>query len=84
MKQLPEVSLAFWITKIAATPLGETAGDLFAQTLKLRLLPHHDRPVPALRGDRSRPAAFPPLQPVLLLDSHPVDQHRRHPRCPTS
>ncbi|MFD7941746.1 hypothetical protein [Streptomyces sp. NPDC059744] len=35
MKKLPEVTLAFWVTKIAATTLGETAGDLFAQTLGL-------------------------------------------------
>ncbi|MET8403791.1 hypothetical protein [Streptomyces sp900116325] len=35
VKKLPEVTLAFWITKIAATTLGETAGDLFAQTLRL-------------------------------------------------
>jgi uncharacterized membrane-anchored protein len=35
VKKLPEVTLAFWIMKIAATTLGETAGDLFAQTLKL-------------------------------------------------
>lgn len=35
MKKLPEVTPAFWIMKIAATTLGETAGDLFAQTLKL-------------------------------------------------
>ncbi|MEV7734886.1 hypothetical protein AB0O75_22910 [Streptomyces sp. NPDC088921] len=34
-KKLPEVTVAFWIMKIAATTLGETAGDLFAQTLKL-------------------------------------------------
>ncbi|MFE2853569.1 hypothetical protein ACFXJO_20830 [Streptomyces lavendulae] len=34
-KKLPKVTLAFWIMKIAATTLGETAGDLFAQTLKL-------------------------------------------------
>ncbi|WP_328332901.1 COG4705 family protein [Streptomyces sp. NBC_00455] len=33
MKKLPEVTLAFWITKITATTLGETAGDLFSQTL---------------------------------------------------
>lgn len=33
--KLPQVTLAFWIMKIAATTLGETAGDLFAQTLKL-------------------------------------------------
>ncbi|MFF0067039.1 hypothetical protein ACFYRC_37195 [Streptomyces sp. NPDC005279] len=35
MKKLPEVTLAFWIMKIAATTLGETAGDLFSQTLQL-------------------------------------------------
>jgi uncharacterized membrane-anchored protein len=35
MKKLPDVTLAFWIMKIAATTLGETAGDLFAQTLGL-------------------------------------------------
>ncbi|WP_239132206.1 COG4705 family protein [Paractinoplanes durhamensis] len=35
MKKLPEITLAFWVMKIAATTLGETAGDLFAQTLKL-------------------------------------------------
>ncbi|MCB5906176.1 COG4705 family protein [Streptomyces pinistramenti] len=35
MKKLPEITLAFWIMKIAATTLGETAGDLFSQTLQL-------------------------------------------------
>ncbi|GHJ43384.1 membrane protein [Catellatospora sp. TT07R-123] len=35
IKKLPEVTLAFWLMKIAATTLGETAGDLFAQTLGL-------------------------------------------------
>ena len=35
LKKLPHVTLAFWVMKIAATTLGETAGDLFAQTLKL-------------------------------------------------
>lgn len=35
MKKLPEVTLAFWIMKIAATTLGETAADLFSQTLEL-------------------------------------------------
>ncbi|MEU9385095.1 hypothetical protein AB0D38_30855 [Streptomyces sp. NPDC048279] len=34
-KRLPEVTLTFWIMKIAATTLGETGGDLFAQTLRL-------------------------------------------------
>lgn len=35
MKKLPEATLAFWIMKVAATTLGETAGDLFSQTLKI-------------------------------------------------
>ncbi|KPI13640.1 protein of unknown function DUF347 [Actinobacteria bacterium OK074] len=35
MRKLPEATLAFWIMKIAATTLGETAGDLFSQTLKI-------------------------------------------------
>ncbi|WP_075737195.1 hypothetical protein [Streptomyces acidiscabies] len=35
MRKLPEVTPAFWVMKVAATTLGETAGDLFAQTLKL-------------------------------------------------
>ncbi|MFJ9542232.1 hypothetical protein ACIRPX_33905 [Streptomyces sp. NPDC101225] len=35
MKKLPDVTPAFWIMKIAATTLGETAGDLFSQTLGL-------------------------------------------------
>jgi uncharacterized membrane-anchored protein len=39
MKKLPEVTLAFWVMKIAATTLGETAGDLFSQTLKLGYFP---------------------------------------------
>jgi uncharacterized membrane-anchored protein len=33
--RLPQVTLAFWIMKIAATTLGETGGDLLAQTLKV-------------------------------------------------
>lgn len=38
MKKLPEITLAFWIMKIAATTLGETAGDLLAQTMNLGYL----------------------------------------------
>jgi len=33
--KLPGITLAFWVMKIAATTLGETAGDLFAQTLRI-------------------------------------------------
>jgi uncharacterized membrane-anchored protein len=33
--KLPRVTLLFWVLKIAATTLGETGGDLLAQTLHL-------------------------------------------------
>ncbi len=35
LKKVPEITLLFWIMKICATTLGETAGDLLAQTLKM-------------------------------------------------
>ena len=33
--KLPPIALAFWITKIAATTLGETAGDQLSMTMHL-------------------------------------------------
>jgi len=35
MSKLPQITLAFWIMKIAATTLGETAGDLFSMTMNV-------------------------------------------------
>jgi len=35
MNKLPKVTLFFWIMKIAATTLGETAGDLLSMTLNI-------------------------------------------------
>jgi uncharacterized membrane-anchored protein len=35
MRKLPHVTLLFWITKIIAVTLGETAGDLFGITLAI-------------------------------------------------
>jgi uncharacterized membrane-anchored protein len=35
MNKLPQITIFFWIMKICATTLGETAGDLFAQTMKI-------------------------------------------------
>lgn len=35
MNKLPQITIAFWIMKICATTLGETAGDLLAQTMKV-------------------------------------------------
>jgi uncharacterized membrane-anchored protein len=37
-RKLPHVTLVFWILKITATTLGETGGDLLAQTLKVGYL----------------------------------------------
>ena len=33
--KLPEISISFWIMKICATTLGETAGDLLSMTLNV-------------------------------------------------
>ncbi|MFX7894946.1 hypothetical protein ABTK48_19715, partial [Acinetobacter baumannii] len=33
--KLPEITLAFWILKICATTVGETAGDVLSLTLKV-------------------------------------------------
>jgi uncharacterized membrane-anchored protein len=35
MSKIPQVTIAFWIMKICATTLGETAGDLLSQTLNV-------------------------------------------------
>jgi uncharacterized membrane-anchored protein len=33
--RLPQLTAAFWVMKIAATTLGETAGDLLSMTLNV-------------------------------------------------
>ncbi len=38
MRKLPHVTVLFWVLKIAATTLGETGGDLLAQTLHVGYL----------------------------------------------
>ena len=35
INKLPQISLAFWVMKICATTLGETAGDLLSMTLNV-------------------------------------------------
>ncbi len=35
LKKLPEITALFWIMKICATTLGETAGDLLSMTMKV-------------------------------------------------
>src|ERR1700704_6245383 len=38
MRKLPHVTVVFWVLKIVATTLGETGGDLLAQTLHVGYL----------------------------------------------
>jgi uncharacterized membrane-anchored protein len=38
LRKLPHITVLFWVIKIIATTLGETAGDLFAQTLRIGYL----------------------------------------------
>ena len=33
--KIPEITVVFWVTKVVATTLGETGGDLLAQTMKV-------------------------------------------------
>ncbi|MGA2293556.1 hypothetical protein [Bradyrhizobium sp.] len=33
LSQVPEVTLTFWVIKVAATTLGETGGDAMSMTL---------------------------------------------------
>src|SRR5580698_6222198 len=35
VNKLPQITIAFWVMKICATTLGETAGDLLSMTLKV-------------------------------------------------
>jgi uncharacterized membrane-anchored protein len=35
LRKVPEVTLAFWVIKIAATTLGETGGDAVSMTMDL-------------------------------------------------
>ena len=53
MNKLPAITLLFWVTKICATTLGETAGDLLSMTLNVgyggaRLYASHGTPVEVL------------------------------------
>lgn len=35
MNKIPQITLVFWVMKICATTLGETAGDMFSMTLNI-------------------------------------------------
>ena len=35
INKLPQITVAYWLMKICATTLGETAGDLLSMTLNI-------------------------------------------------
>ncbi len=53
LSKVPEVTLVFWIIKIAATTLGETGGDTVTMTLQLGLSRRHGA-VPRAAGGAGR------------------------------
>ena len=76
--KVPEVTLYFWIIKIMATTVGETAADYLNVNLGFGLTGHVLRHGRSARRRPHLPAREEALRAVALLaDSHP-DQHRRH------
>ena len=82
LSKVPEVTLVFWIIKIAATTLGETGGDTVTMTLELGL-PRRHRPLrrPAHRaGRRADPREEIPSLPLLGDDRRLHDRRHHHGR----
>ena len=76
--KVPEVTLVFWIIKIAATTLGETGGDTVTMTMQLGLS-GRDRAVPRGTGAAGRPAdQRQEVPPVSLLGDHRRFHDLRH------
>ena len=76
--RVPQVTPDFWLIKLMAVTMGETAADYLAVNLGLGLaddLGHHDRGA----GRRADPAVLaPPLRALDLLARSRPDLHRRH------
>jgi uncharacterized membrane-anchored protein len=51
MRKVPEITLAFWVMKICATTLGETAGDLLSMSLYVGYAGQYDDFDGRLSGD---------------------------------
>jgi uncharacterized membrane-anchored protein len=65
LNKLPEITLAFWVMKICATTLGETAGDLLSMTLNVGYAMRFVDPDQRLSGDAWFAAVFQNHNPVL-------------------
>jgi hypothetical protein len=76
--RVAKVNLAFWIMKICATTVGETAGDMLSMTLNIgyalsSILLIGFFIVTLIAQMRSKT-----FQPVPLLGGHPRDEHGGH------
>ena len=58
LAKVPEVTLGFWIIKIAATTLGETGGDAVSMSMNLGYLVGNGDDVNALGGHRIIPCRW--------------------------
>ena len=76
LSKVPEVTLLFWIIKIAATTLGETGGDALSMSMNLGYLVAHGIFCRDFPAGRWRPDRGEALSSVPLLD----DDHRHHDR----
>ena len=77
--KLPEVTLAFWIIKIAATTLGETGGDTVTMTLRVGLSRRHrDLSLAARWCSRYAQIAAANIPSVPLLGDHRRLNDSRH------
>ena len=78
MNKLPRVTLLFWIMKIAATTLGETAGDLLSMTLKVGYAASSMMLITLFFCDPCDAIEVETISPVVVLDRHPLLQYFRH------
>jgi hypothetical protein len=75
--KVPEVTLAFWVIKIAATTVGETGGDALSMTLNLGYALSTAVFFAFFHRHGRGPSCFKILSPVLVLGRYCRDNHCR-------
>ncbi|MEJ7659420.1 MAG: hypothetical protein WKG07_07255 [Hymenobacter sp.] len=73
--KVPAVTLGFWVIKIAATTLGETAGDAVTMSMNLGYLTGSVIFAAILCGGRERADCSQALSPVSVLGRYRGDYH---------
>ena len=78
LSKVPEVTLAFWIIKIGATTLGETAGDALSMTMHLGYALSSGIFAACFDGRGRGPGQGQGRSTVPVLGCHPRHHHGRH------